>query len=244
MKRTQANHLYSSTFFFFLLPLLNILLGSIFAANYQTVQITAFFVLYIFVLINQTLENILLRMTRKNFEISKTTYFLLEFANILTILFFALKYSWLAALTLALYSINIQIQFLFDYYNLRWLAQLITAALKVGLLNMFSFYIHTGFIQFKFVPYYLGLFIPFYIYERIRLESTIKTGYLYILIASGYIFSTLILWPTLGAKILILLATLPAVRIFHKKQNQKNILTFLLIFSITYLILTTLTLFF
>ena len=66
-----------------------------FALQYDTFRGFAFFLLYLFVLVNQMLENILLRIPKNDFEVSKPFLFGGGFKCPL-LGYFAFSYSWLA----------------------------------------------------------------------------------------------------------------------------------------------------
>ncbi|HZK47916.1 MAG TPA: hypothetical protein VFC64_08295, partial [Atopostipes sp.] len=86
MRQSILDKFYQPTLFFFLLPVFQILLGMIFSLQYQSVNVLAFIFLYLFVLFNQMLENILLRIPNTDFEFSKAFFFTIQFLNCLTIL--------------------------------------------------------------------------------------------------------------------------------------------------------------
>ena len=143
MRQSILDKFYQPTLFFFLLPVFQILLGMIFSLQYQSVNVLAFIFLYLFVLFNQMLENILLRIPNTDFEFSKAFFFTIQFLNCLTILYFGLQFSWMTSLVLFLFSLNIQGQFLFSYYNMELFAVLVSAVLKILFLNGLSFYLGT-----------------------------------------------------------------------------------------------------
>src|SRR5690625_7152137 len=158
----------------FLLPFFYLALGSIFALYFNAFNVFSFIVFYVFVLTNQMLENTLLRIPSNNFEISKSFILGLEVLNAGLILYFGFQYSWLAALVLLFYTLIIQIQFVFIYYDLEYIVVFVATFLKLILLNGFSFYTQTNFIHPRFIPIYSGLFIPFYLFEISRTERKFK----------------------------------------------------------------------
>src|SRR5699024_5446973 len=165
MKQWVLEKLYHPMLFFFLMPVFYLIFGNIFALQYDSFKGLAFLLLYLFVLVNQMLENMLLRIPNSDFELSKPFLFGLELLNILLLGYFTFRYSWLASSVLVCYTLIIQSQFLFSYYDLDYVAIVITTLLKLVLLNGFSFYTQVHFIHPRFIPVYLGLFIPFYLFE-------------------------------------------------------------------------------
>ena len=72
------------------------------------------------------------------------------------------------------YTLIIQLQFLFSYYDLDHASDHHNNLIKVVLLNGFSFYVQVRFIHPRFIPIYLVLFIPFYLFEISRLIDLLK----------------------------------------------------------------------
>ena len=233
-----TNLFYNPMLFFFLLPLFQMVLGSLFSLNYNRIHILSFIFLYAFILFNQMLENILLRIPTVDFDLNKVFLALLEGLNILTLFYFGFAHSWIAALVLLLFSLFIQGQFLFTYYNLDGLAVLLTVSLKVIFLNGFSFYTNTGFISSEFVPYTLALLLPFFLYEasRVRLEMIEKA--LPILLVLCYITGVGLLWSDLTFMSAVLFVSLPfAWGVYKKEFNRKTTSMFAISFSLLYILL-------
>lgn len=229
--------LYQPILFFFLLPLISLVPGTIFALQYNQINYISFAALYIYIVINQLLENILLRIPAHNFELSKKMLIFLEAINLLFILFFALRYSWMSALILLLYTIIIQLQFLFSYYDLEKTSAVISSLLKVILLNSLSFYIHLNFIHFRFLGYYFALFLPYLMYELTRAEKYIKKTLLLLLSSLTYLFSFILFWPDIGLFSLSLLLSYPFIFALIKEADRRYMPPFLILFSTVYIIL-------
>lgn len=238
--KTINAKLYQPILFFFVLPLISLVPGTIFALQYNKINVVSFTALYIYIIVNQLIENILLRIPANNFERSKRFLLGLELVNLLFILYFGLYYSWISASILILYTIIIQLQFLFSYYDLEKTAAIIASFLKVILLNSLSFYIHANFIHFRFLNYYIALFIPYLIYELSRSEKSINKNLFIALSSFSYLFSMILLWRDLGFLSLSLFISYPFIFAFIKELNRKYMPTFLIVYSIIYLILMSL----
>lgn len=237
----KINHkLYQPMLFFFLLPLISLVPGTIFAFQYKQINYISFLVLYSYVMVNQLIENILLRIPANNFERSKRFLLSLEVVNLSFILFFILRYSWMSGLVLLLYTLMIQLQFLFSYYDLEKTAAIIASILKVILLNSLSFYIHTNFVSFQFLVYYLALFFPYLIYELTRLEKKPNQTIFFIFSIFNYLYTMVLLWQDTGFLTLALFISFPFIVGFLKETNQKYMPTFLILFSLIYIFLLTL----
>lgn len=232
--------LYQPMLFFFLLPLISLVPGTIFALQYGKINYVSFTALYIYIVVNQLIENILIRIPVNDFEESKKFLISLEFVNLLFILFFGLRYSWMNASILLLYTIIMQLQFLFSYYDLEIVAAIIASSLKVFLLNSLSFYIHTHFVHFKFSAYYFALFLPYLIYELARSDKNINRMLFFTLSSFSYLFPIILLWQDISLLSLSLLISYPFFFAFTKEVDQKYMPTFLVLFSIIYIALISL----
>lgn len=240
MIKTINNKLYQPMLFFFLLPLISLIPGTIFALQYGRVNAISFTGLYIYLVVNQLIENILIRIPVNDFDRSKKFLMSLELINLLFILLFGLAYSWMNASVLLLYTIIIQLQFLFSYYELERTAAIIASFLKIVLLNSLSFYIHTHFIHFKFSTYYFALFLPYLIYELARTEKKINKIPYFLLGSFSYFFSIILLWQNIGWLSLSLLMSFPFFLAFTKKNDPRYMPTFLILFSAIYIVLISL----
>lgn len=238
MRQAILDKFYQPTLYFFLLPLLQILLGITFSIQYQSINVLACIFLYLFILCNQMLENILLRIPNSDFEFSKGFFMTFELLNVLTILYFGFQFSWIAGLVLLLFSLNIQGQFLFSYYNLELFAAIISAVLKILFLNGFSFYIGAGFIQLQSTLYFAGLILPFLLYEIARVHPEMSKKTTITIVSSSYLIGVLLLWSPLNLVSLLLFVSLPfAWGLIKDTFNRKNTSVFMINFSIIYILL-------
>ena len=242
MKQWMLEKFYRPMLFFFLLPIFYLILGNIFALSYDTFKFLGFISLYLFILTNQMLENMLLRIPKNDFKISKPFFSGLELLNVILLLYFGFQYSWLAALVLLLYTLIIQIQFVFSYYDLEYIVIFVATFLKLILLNGFSFYTQTNFIHPRFIPIYLGLFIPFYLFEISRTERKFKNIHLLGMLSLGYGIGIFFLWGYIGWKSLFLLLSFPFIGLFRTSFSRKNSSIFAFTFSLIYIGLCLLTL--
>lgn len=237
MRQSILDKFYQPTLFFFLLPVFQILLGMIFSLQYQPINILAFIFLYLYVLFNQMLENILLRIPNSDFEFSKGFFFTVQTLNILTILYFGFQFSWMTSFVLFLFSLNLQGQFLFSYYNLEFYAAIIGAVLKTLFLNGFSFYIGTGFVQLQSAIFFVGLILPFLLYEVSRVRPEMSEKWITILVSLSYVVALLLLWGPLQFVSLIVLVSLPfAWGLTKDAFNRKTTSVFMINFSLFYII--------
>src|SRR5690625_4137314 len=226
--------LYCPVLFFFLVPLFCIATGLIFALQYNHFDALSFGLLYLFILLNQMLENVLLRIPTSDFEVSKRFIVSLEVLNAALLLYFGWQHSWIAALVLLLYSVIIQVQFFFSYYHLDELAAFMAAFLKVFLLNAFAFYTHTHFIHPRYLPVYLGLFLPFFLFEVTRTEWQPKRKWLTTVSILSFLIGILLLWSALRWQSLFLLLALPFAFLFRFEFSRKTTAIFAFAFSLVF----------
>ena len=226
---------YHPILFFFLLPIFYIALGGLFSIQYQSLNILSLGLFYLFSLINQMLENILLRIPEDGFKSSKKFLMALEIINVLLILYFGLRHSWIASLVLIGFTLIIQLQFLFSYYNLNQVSALIINFFKIFLLNGFAFYISASFMHTRFIPYFSGLFLPFYLYEASRMKGGLQKKYLVLLTGIGTLIGIGLLWQILGTYSFILLISLPFAWLLTEEYNRKTTAIYSIVYSFLYI---------
>lgn len=235
MRNFLIKTFYHPVLFFFLLPVCYLALGSLFSLQYNQLNILSLVIFYLFIFINQLLENMFLRIPADDFQLSQKFVLTLELLNGLVILYFGLQHSWIASLVLIGFTLIIQLQFLFSYYNLDHISALITTFFKVILLNGFAFYIGTNFIHTRFAPYYFGLFVPFYLYEASRIDPRLKNRFIVPLIVIGYLAAGALLWPSLNVISLLLLLSLPFAWLLTTEYSRKTTAIYTITFSILYI---------
>lgn len=235
MRNSLIRLFYHPVLFFFLLPVFYLALGTLFSLQYNPLSILSVGIFYLFIFINQLLENMFLRIPADDFQLSKKFVLTLELLNGLAILYFGLQHSWIASLVLLGFTLIIQLQFLFSYYNLDQASALITTFFKVIVLNGFAFYIGTNFVHTRFLPYYFGLFIPFYLYEASRIEPQLKNRVILPLIVIGYLAAGVLLWQSVDVLSLFLLLSLPFAGLLTTEYSRKTTAIYTITFSTLYI---------
>lgn len=237
MNKLITNRFYHPVLYFFLLALLSIVFGSIASLNYESFHLFPLLIFYLYILINQFIESLLVKITKQSFEFSRKILFFLELVNFIIIIFFSNTYSLNAGFILLLYTFIIQLQFLFSYYELEKLAIIISTFFKIILLNGFAFYIHLNFITYQPVLYSLVIFFPYLNYELRRSSKIRSTKMSNILMLLSYLTAIIILWSKLSYLSLFLFLSLPFTLINSREKEAKNAASSLIIFSIFYLVL-------
>lgn len=165
-------------FLFCFIPGFYILFGALYAMQYTEINWLSFSLLYVYIILNQIMENILKKIYKKDQLIKYLPVVILESLLLLTIAYFGISYSYLTIIVLLFYALIIQGQYLFHYYELSWLSVCIISLLKACLLNGISFYLHTGFISIRILLWVTPLFLPALIMEANRWGLNKKESYL------------------------------------------------------------------
>lgn len=226
-----------SLLYFLILALLSLSFGSVFAIQFKQFNFLALTLFYLYILTNQLIENILLRIPDNDFQRSKNILRVLEILNAVLILYFTWSYSFMAGAVLLLYTLLIQGQFLFHYYDLEKLAILISTFLKVFLLNGFAFYIHTNFIPYASFLYPFGILLPYLGYEITRTPEIRSNRFIKLVTFLSYPLAIIILWKELSYFSLFLLLSIPFSLLNAQKINRKSTAQSLIIFSTFYIAL-------
>lgn len=228
---------YHPVLFFFSLPLFYMALGFLFSVPFDSIRILSIILFYLFIVVNQMLENIVHRLSTNEKSLSKSFFIVLEVLNLLAILYFGWRHSWIATLVLIGYSLIIQLQFLLDYYELRFFSVAITSIFKVFLLNGFAFYIGTNFMQLPILLIFAGILFPFFLLEASRMVKHENSKNVYILLGLSYLLGILLLWNRVGLMSLTLLLTLPFAWLVTKSFNRQTASTFSIFFALIYILL-------
>lgn len=220
---------------FLLFPLIYILPGVIYSTTYTNINWLALLVLFSFILINEGLEYKLDKQQNRHLNLS---LIFLELGNLALIIYFYINQPIFLGNIFVLYSILIQIQYLFKFYQLHYLAIVLLAIFKVFLLNGVSFYLNTNFITLSIFIVMLPYFIPKLLSELMRWKKTNPFVFISLLLLS-YIVGIITLWRYIDFWSLLLLLTLPSAYKALNKRNYINTQLFTLLFSLTTLLLIT-----
>ncbi|WP_034550947.1 hypothetical protein [Carnobacterium funditum] len=237
-------------FLIFITPLTYILIGTIYTAQLSTIAFWSFFVLYLFILINQFLEKIIHKWLQQPNKELTTALLFTEAINLLIISSFALSFHILIGLLLLLYSVLVQSQFYLIKIDLKWFVFAMKAIFKGGILTYVSFFIHLSFIPNTIFLWSIPLIllaliveITEYAIRTKQIEQIKQNRILFLsLLTSLYISSFLILWLSFSYFSLLLLLSLPAawslVSLYRMSANKNSFsmkLKQLSVFSIIFL---------
>lgn len=148
---------------FLILPFFYLIYGTIYGLQYQSLQLYPAFLLYVLILANQMMELIIKSRGQQSSVILIFLYVTVEMLNILIISYFGMHYSWLAAVFLVLYSLLVQINFMFRLYDLKWIPSIIYLALNFVILNGFACYLQAHFVSWQTLAVTVPYILPFFI---------------------------------------------------------------------------------
>lgn len=222
-------------------PLLVILFPVLYVNYLDSPDLLLVLIIYIFILVNQFIENQLTNrpLTEKinNFILN----LLLELLNLGLIIFLGMKYSSWIAVLLLMYTIIIHIQFVFVKYNLAMLSIIILTLFNSFILPFSIFHLHLNFIPAQLIRISFTYIIPIFmlIYERFArklnreniLHPIFNHSWQKKIIGLGLISSLiitfLILWPIHTWWTLMLL-TIPLFTILWHVKSESHTLRYLL----------------
>lgn len=224
-------------FLYFLLPSFYILFGTIYALPYAPLNIISFFILYLLILLNQIIES-----SFENCFIHKKSnpfnkLWILELLIGFCLVYFIFTHSLVAALLLACYVIMVQSKYLFVHYDLEVLSIILVTVFKSLLLNIFGFYIHTGFLSISLSIYFIPLVIPFFLYEYYNWNKSLSKKKKTFSAVLVYLIAFLFLWPNFSWLSLFLLISSVSSAFFIRNNGKHSVLYFSSGFSLNYFIL-------
>lgn len=242
---TQWRNFFSHPLFIILItPLTYLLTGSIYAAQIAKLSVLPFFMLYLFILLNQFLEKMVDNWLKKPEKVLSFILLVSEIINLLVIVYFISSLNSLIGLLLVLYSLLIQGHSYLIKIGLDWFSIVMQAIFKGGILTYLSFSIQLSFIPNTLFLWSIPLIVLALLIElgnhQVKLEqiavlaqkTIVSIQNLHLLFISLLVFlylsSFFILWPTFGYITLFLLLSMPlaikAIRSFQpvKKEEMKR----------------------
>lgn len=247
---------YDSFFILLITPLSYLLIGTLYAGHFTSIQFPKFLLLYCFVFLNQFLEHFTAQIGKhkkkgKEFFLGLIA---IELLNIAILVYFTLSVHLLMGVLSLLYSFVLHTYVYLDNVNLQWASLLIRSFFRGGILTYLSFFIHLNFVPSSLFYWSVPLMITvlFTLFGQQSLESENKEDqaqknisllkyFLLLLLAAVYVSSILILTDPFGQLVWFFLLTIPPAwncikpyrsekKDFQRRTRNKN----LLLFSIAY----------
>lgn len=235
----SLNIIKKPLFLSFALPGLYLLFGTIYATPYSSINLFSFFVFYLYLILNQTIESKMRRYFILKKDALINQYWLTEFLILMCLSYFMLVHSLTAGLLLFSYTLFAQGKYLSIYYKLDLLSIILLPLLKTFLLNSFSFYIHTGFIPNQVLYIVVPLLIPAFLLEATSWQEIRSKRLMLALLIMTYFVTLMMTWSHYAWWSLISLISMVTVPILWKHPSYKTTLFFVFCFSANYLILIT-----
>lgn len=210
-------------FLFCFIPGFYILSGTLYALQYADVNWLSFALGYLLIMVNQLLENKFKESYTEETQSKKESILFIECVLFFIIIYFGIAHSIISGLLLICYSVLIQGQFLFKFYNSSNLAIVLVTLFKCLLLNSFGFYIHTGFIPFSLVIWTIPLLLPIGLTEYIRWKN-LTPVLLRILLIFSFTLGFVFLYLKAGWYGLLLILTLPFIFLTWKQTKKIQLL--------------------
>lgn len=224
-------------FLYFIFPSFYLLFGTIYAIPFSTLNVISFFLLYLFVLLNQMVETNFRNYFILKKKLSIRNIWILEAFIILSLFYFIAIHSFVSGLLLFCYVIMVQAKYLFIHYDLNLLAISLITLFKSLLLNTFGFYIHTGFISIAIIPYLLPLIIPIFLYEYYTWNKVMTNNLKYLIAFFAYLIIIVLTWTIFSWWSLLLFLSTFFLPLFILNNRSRSILYFSTIFTMNYLTL-------
>lgn len=237
---TQWRDFFSHPLFIILAtPLTYLLTGTIYAAQIVKLSLLPFFMLYLFILINQFLEKMADNWLQKPEKVLTFILLVSETINLLVIIYFISSLNALIGLLLVLYSLLIQGHSYLIKIGMDWFSIFMQAIFKGGILTYLSFSIQLSFIPNTLFLWSIPLIVLALLIElgnyQVKLEQIavlaqkkiVSVQNLHILFIGLLVFlylsSFFILWPTFGYITLFLLLSIPmAVKVMRSSHSVKK----------------------
>lgn len=225
-KDTLLKQLSNPLFLFCFIPGFYLLFGTLYAIQYTEVNWFSFVVLYCFILLNQLLEKSFKKRYIKREMAKKIFVGVIEALLIVSIIYFGLVYSITTTALLICYTLMIQAQYLFQYYELSWLSVTLLALFKSLLANSISFYIHGGFIPIQILIWTIPLILPLFFMESVRMEQKLTAQHTKIQLVAIYLVGVSFMWWASTVYAVILFISIPFAIIVWTRPDETSILLF------------------
>lgn len=253
IKDTLKKILYNPIVLVLLIPATYLMIGTIYALQYTSLNWIALLLLYAFLFINHYIENYFSKHPLFSKQVVTSKILLLELLNIVLIIFISLTTHYLATILIVLYSLIVHFQHTLKLFNLTGISIAILSFFKGGILTYLSFFVQIHFIPLELFKWSLPLILlnvctelGRHFVQRPAIQQQYKKSLLLInsLVALVYIISVVFLYTSFQQLLLLFLCTVPFtlrfVKLFNpnKEQSSKRFsLKTISIFQISYLLI-------
>lgn len=246
--------LYNPIVLVFLRPLSYLMIGTVYALQYNTFNRSVFFLLYLYLFTNYYIESYL----SKHELFAKSTltlpFILLEVINLVLIITLAVSTNYLVALLTILYSLIMHFQHYLKRIGWSNLTILVVSFFKGGIITYLSFFTQVHFLPLELLKWSIPLVLVSILVEMhtyylqtnvqqpiLKKDLLLKTLFLITLI---YLTTIILLASTFGYLLVLFLFTVPfilhLINMMHRKKEKKLCLKTLFLYQMTYLFVFTL----
>lgn len=241
LKEKIRMYLENPLFLFCFIPGFYLLFGTLYAIQYIEINWVSFALLYAFVLFNQLIEGAFKKKETRVERMRKSSVLFVEGLIVLSLFYFGIVHSIFLALALLCYSLMIQGQYLFAYYQLPWISIALTSLFKGIFMNSISFSIHSHFIPMSVLIWTIPLLLPILLMEIKRWNIPLSKKQLITILLGSYLIALPILFYTAGLVALILLLSVPFALLSIQTKQKETVSLFTASFLLLHFILSLLT---
>ncbi|MBM6616058.1 hypothetical protein JTF06_14290 [Desemzia sp. RIT804] len=251
IKDTLKKILYNPVVLVLLIPASYLMLGTIYALQYTSLNWTIFLLLYGFLFINYYIENYFSKYLLFSKQAITPKILVLELLNIAIIATISFSSNYLVSILIILYSLMIHFQYTLKLFNLAGISIAILSFFKGGILTYLSFFVQILFVPLELFKWSIPLILlnlcielGKYFLQPVSTQQKNKnrSSLILLLVALTYITSILFLYTSFQYLLWLLLLTVPFtlrfVKLFHpieEKSSKGFRLKTICIFQIFYL---------
>ena len=243
---------YNPIFILLMMPLSYLMIGTLLALRFTSLQFLNFIFLYLFVLIHQFLKKQVTKVDILSKNFYTPIWLLMGLVSLLLIAYFTFKVNFLIGILLFFYSIVIHFHYYLKERYFPFASIVLLAVFKGLILTLISFFIQTPFISFDLFKWSLPLIlvnvlVEFgeYINELGKTQEVNEKGKVRIIIFSLlgviYFISLFGFFPTFSYYLVFFLLTIPIlIQLINSYTKDSNIapsnkrVRRLFLFSISY----------
>lgn len=251
IKDTIKKILYNPVILVLLIPVSYLMVGTIYALQYASLNWTDFILLYALLFINYYIENYFSKHYLFSKQMITPKILVLELLNIAVITTISFSSNYLVAILIILYSLIIHFHHTLKLFHLSGVSIAILSFFKGGILTYLSFFVQVQFIPLELFKWSIPLILlnlciewgmyfshPFSNQQQSKNYSSL----IVLLVALLYITSILFLYSSFQFLLLLFLLTIPFILRFIKlfqsnegKNSKRFCLKTIYIFQIIYL---------
>lgn len=244
--------LYNPIILVLLIPASYLMIGTIYALQYTSLNWIVLMLLYALLFINYYIENYFSKHPLFSQQVATPKIFVLELMNIAAIAILSFSSNYLVAILIILYSLIIHFQHTLKLLNLPGISIAILSFFKGGILTYLSFFVQVQFVPLELFKWSIPLVLlnlsiemgNYFLHPvSEQQQSKNRSSLILLLVALTYITSILFLYTSFQHLLWLFLFTIPFifrfVKVFQPKEeirSKRFFLKTISIFQIIYLL--------